>query len=276
MKAFLVAATLAGAAVFFSSTDAQAAGHASGFGEKGQLILSADRLVPVFGFTHSSVERDGPLNNNDIRETSSSASGISLLYGRDLSSAEEGVGNGFGQPVNVHSIPRVAFDITIINNLTLGMGIAFAFGLGGSNKTETVTSANTTVTTKVDAPTFTAIGLAPRVGYIIPIGEHLAFWPRAGFGFYSTGGKTENVNNANVVSEFKITDTLFSLDLDPQLAIIPTEHFFISVGPMLNIPVSGNRSISATVGATTTERDQNISVLHFGIHASVGGWLNVF
>jgi len=273
MKAFL-GATLVGAALLVSTTDASAAGHANGFGEKGELIITGDRLVPLFGYTNTSVERDGPLNNNDIRETSSSATGISLLFGRDLSSSDGGVANPFGQAVNAHSIPRVAFDVTIINQLTLGASLTFAFGLGGSTREERVTSPTTTVTTKTDAPTFTAIGLAPRIGYIIPLGEHFAFWPRAGFAFYSLSARAET--QTNPVVETRITDTLFSLDLDPQFAIIPTEHFLITVGPLLNIPVSGNRSISGTVGATTTERDQNISVLHFGLHASIGGWLNLF
>lgn len=270
-KASLLA--LGVAAVLVASTqDAQAAGHANGFGEKGEIIISADRLVPLFGYTHSSVEATGPLANNTTRSTSANQSGLSFLFGRDLSSYDGGV-----LPVNVHSIPRVAFDVTVINNLTVGLGLAFAFGFGGTVKTETVTGANTTVTSKADAPSATAFGLAPRVGYIIPFGEHLAFWPRLGFAFYSISLKTEQTNNLNnVTTTNKVSDTLFSLDLDPQLAIIPTEHFFFTVGPMLNIPFAGSRSISSSTGATTQEIDNDISLLHFGIHASIGGWLNVF
>lgn len=274
MKASLVAAAALAGALLVSSTDAQAAGHASGFGAKGELMFSADRLVPLFGFTHSSVEVDGPLNNGDTRSVSSSASGISLLYGRDLSGAESVTLGTL--PVNVHSIPRVALDVSIIDNLTIGAALVFAFGLGGSIKTERVTAQNTTQTTKGDAPTFTAIGLAPRIGYIIPIGEHLALWPRAGFAFYSSSAKVEDTNNAGVVTESKITDTIFSIDLDPNLAIIPTEHLFITVGPMLNIPLTGGRTTSRTVGAQTTETEQDISILHFGIHAGIGGWVNLF
>lgn len=259
-----------------SATDAHAAGHANGFGEKGELIISADRLVPLFGYTHSAVEISGQLNNNDIREQSTSSSGMSFLFGRDFSSFDLSAQNGIIQPVNMHSLPRVAFDVTIINNLTLGAGIAFAFGFGGSFKTERVTGPNTTVTTKTDAPSSTAIGLSPRVGYILPLGEHFAFWPRAGLSFYSVGYKLETVVGNNTTIEAKVSDTMFALDLDPQLAIIPTEHFFITLGPMLNIPFAGNRTTGFTTGARTDERDDDISVLHFGIHAGIGGWLNLF
>lgn len=272
LKASLVA--LGAAAVLVASTkDAQAAGHANGFGEKGEIIISGDRLVPLIGYTHSSVTVDGPLATNLTRSTSANQSGLSFLFGRDLSSYD-----GLGLPVNVHSIPRVAFDVTIIDRLTIGAGLAFAFGFGGSIKTERVANnTNATTTTKADAPSATAIGLAPRVGYILPFGEHLAFWPRVGFAFYSVGIKTEETNNGNnITTTNKVTDTIFSLDLDPQLAIIPTEHFFFTIGPMLNIPLTGGRSISSSTGATTQEIDNDISLLHFGIHASIGGWLNVF
>ncbi|MBX3225966.1 MAG: hypothetical protein KIT84_29680 [Labilithrix sp.] len=277
MKAFLrplLASTFVGAVLFASATDAKAAGHANGFGEKGELIITGDRLVPLFGYTHSSVERDGQINITEIRETSSNRSGISLLFGRDLSGSEDGVGE-FSQPVNMHSLPRVAFDFTIIPHLTLGAALAFGFGLGGSTSEERSTGPNSSVTVKVDAPTYTAIGLAPRVGYIIPLGEHLALWPRGGFSFYSLSAKVET-SVANAPREISVTDTLFALDLDAQLAIIPVEHFLITVGPMLNIPVSGNRSISTTAGANTTTIDRDISVLHFGIHAGIGGWVNLF
>lgn len=271
-KASLV--TLGAAAILVATTqDAQAAGHANGFGEKGSLIISADRLVPLLGYTHASVETPGQLNNGAIREQSMNASGFSFLFGRDPSSSFDLTPIAADAPVNMHSLPRVAFDIAVIDHLTVGAGIAFAFGFGGSIKAEVVTSPNTTQTTTVDAPSSVALGLSPRVGYVLPLGEHLAFWPRAGLSFYSVSYKFETANN-NV--ESKITDTMFSLDLDPQLAIIPTEHFFFTVGPMLNIPFAGNRSSTTTVGSRSTEQNQDISVLHFGLHASIGGWIDLF
>lgn len=271
MKASLTA--LAAAALLVATTsDAQAAGHANGLGEKGELIISADRLVPLFGYTHSSVTIPGNNNNGQIRETSVNASGTSFLFGKDVSSYD-----GFGQPFNVHSIPRVAFDITIIDKLTLGMGFAFAFGFGGSVKAEQVIGPNATRTTTVDAPTSTMFGIAPRVGYIIPLGDVLAIWPRGGFAFYSVSFKQDVTNNNNgVVTTDKTTDTVFSIDLDPQLAIIPTEHFFFTVGPMLNIPLTGGRSHTISQAGRSTQDDQDISILHFGIHASIGGYVGIF
>ncbi|MBX3208889.1 MAG: hypothetical protein KF764_27910 [Labilithrix sp.] len=260
-------AAAAAAAVVASPSDARAAGHANGFGEKGQLIISADRLVPVFNYASSSVTR----TENGIELTRSrSGTGLSLLLGRSLAQAEDlGV-----VPVNVHTLPRVAFDVTIIPQLTLGAALAFGFGLGGTNENENL-QGTTRTTQSSDAPTATAIGLAPRVGYIIPLGDVFAFWPRVGFGFYSVSASTEQ-QQGNATTTIRLTDTLFSLDLDPQFAIVPLEHFFIHVGPVLNVPISGSRSVSTTTGATTTRRSDDASVLNIGLSAGIGGWLNVF
>jgi len=268
MKANLgVAGVLATATILFASTDANAADHANGFGEKGQLLLSADRFVPVFNYASASITR----TENGIEATDSrSGSGLSLLFGRSFADNQD-----FGVPINVHALPRVAFDVTIIPRLTLGGAIAFGFGLGGTNETETV-AGSTKTTRKTDAPTGTAIGFAPRVGYILPLSDMFAFWPRAGLGIYSVSASTERVNNNNVITTTRMTDTLFSLDLDPQFAIVPLEHFFITVGPTVNIPITGSRSVSTTTGSSTVERTDDASVFNLGLNAGLGGWFNVF
>ncbi|MDF2696291.1 MAG: hypothetical protein K0S65_4674, partial [Labilithrix sp.] len=175
----------------------------------------------------------------------------------------------------VHTIPRAAFDITIIPRLTLGAAIAFGFGLGGTNTSENVGN-NGKTTVERDAPTTTAIGLAPRVGYILPLSDLFAFWPRVGMGIYSVSGSSEFTQPNGTITTNKMTDTLVSLDLDPQFAIVPVEHFFILAGPTVNIPLTGSRSISSTTGSTTTERSDDISVFNLGLNVGIGGWLNIF
>lgn len=253
MKANLgVAGVLATATILFASTDASAADHANGFGEKGQLILSADRFVPVFNYASASTTRTE--NNADLTD-SRSGSGLSLLFGRSFADNQD-----FGVPINVHALPRVAFDVTIIPRLTLGGAIAFGFGLGGTNEREALEGATKT-TQKTDAPTGTAIGFAPRVGYILPLSDMFAFWPRAGLGIYSVSASSERVGPNNVITTDRVTDTLFSLDLDPQFAIVPLEHFFITVGPTVNIPITGSRSTSTTIGSNINERTDRKSVV---------------
>jgi hypothetical protein len=117
-------------------------------------------------------------------------------------------------------------------------------------------------------------GVTPRVGYVIPISEHLALWPRLGFGLYAYNAKLTATNNDNI--SFKLSDTIMSLDLDPNLVIVPTEHWFITVGPMLNIPIVGSRTVTQTTNNVSTDTSYDVSLLHFGIQAGIGGFLNVF
>ncbi len=262
-------AVLAFAATALSADSAEAAGDAKGLGEKYQLILSADRLVPLLSYTYAS--RTETENNIELTDSQSGA-GLSILFGR-IAGVE---GGGLGVPINVHAIPRVAFDFTIIPKLTLGAALAFGFGLGGSNERETLTN-NVKLTRETDAPTSTAVGLAPRVGYIIPLSEYLAFWPRGGFGFYWVSTKVEEVpdNDPNDVTTTSATDSLISLDLDPQLVITPVEHFFFHLGPLVNIPLSGSRSFERTRGASTATLSNDISLFHFGLQAGLGGFFTL-
>jgi hypothetical protein len=254
---------LAAAAMLFASEHAGAAGRANNFGEKGELMFSADRLVPVISYAHASSTDDQGLTH------SRSASGLSLLWGRNLGLAEAG-----NVALNVHTIPRVAADYVVIQHLTLGGALAIGFGLGGTDEDQ-VRGGGVVTARKTDSPRATAIGFAPRVGYVIPLSELFAFWPRGGFGFYSVSQKQDTTDNNGVVSTTSVTDTIISLDLDPQFALVPVEHFFIHFGPLMNIPLSGSRSFKRTTGSQTTTVSNDISLFHFGITAGIGGWFDL-
>lgn len=256
IRPLLVLAAL-GAALLVP-TAAEAA-PANGLAEQTQLILTADRLVPVFSYSSTKVTQTN--GNTTIKDTTSGSS-TSLLFGSEPLGVR-----------TIHTVPRVAFDFAVIPHLTVGGALAFAFSLGGSHEVERNQN-NTTTTVKVDSPSTTVIGIAPRVGYVIPFGEVFAFWPRAGFGFYSVRQSTEDEDN-NGRTRFTTRDTIFSLDLDPQFAIVPIEHFFFHVGPILNIPLSGSRSSESVRGATTTTVDNDLTVWHFGVSAGLGGWFNL-
>ncbi len=259
---FLVVLGLVSAAAAMAPGTAHAQQQeANGFGEKSQLILSVDRLMPLFSYSSQSVTFTRA--NGVTDKSSDSGTSMAFFLGRE---PNLGV---------VHTVPRVAFDFTIIRHLTLGGAFAFAIGLGGSHE-ETPGNG---VTTKRDASKTTVVGFAPRVGYIIPLGDVFAFWPRAGFAFYSVSTKTPRLVNAPGPGQVEITETnsdsVFSLDLDPQFAWTPVQHFFIHFGPLVNIPLSGSRSAETVQGPTTTTEKADLSVFHFGLSAGLGGWFDL-
>jgi hypothetical protein len=253
-----IASGLVTSAALFGTTEVRAQ-DANNFAQKGgQLILSADRLVPVFSFNSVSV-RDVDGRRTDSVNGSSS----SILWGGDV---------GFGGR-NPHTIPRVGVDFTIIPRLTLGGAVALGFTMGGSAETEVVDGPRT-MTTRVETPSVTAFGLAPRVGYVLPLGNVLAVWLRGGFAFYSVRVRTESVFQQGRRFDTE-SNSLFSLDVDPQLAIVPFEHFFFTVGPIINIPLTGTRAEERVTGAVTERTERDLSIFHFGVNAGLGGWFDL-
>lgn len=255
--AVVVAASITGLA-----TPAQAqtaSGHdAKGLGNRHQLIVSADRLVPAFSYERVSIEEDVP---NGTRTTSTSGAGGMLLLGSPL------------RRLTPHTLPRAAVDFTVIDRLTIGGFIALGFGFGGDRSVEIVTPGAQTKTS-FDTGSGVAFGFGPRVGYILPLTENLAFWPRGGLSVYKFTVNNDDDNN-NVRRRISSSETNVSLDLDPQLAIVPLEHFFFHAGPVLNIPIAGSTSTTIESGATTTTVSNDLSSLHFGITAGLGGWFNL-
>jgi hypothetical protein len=233
-----------------------AAQEANGLGDKTQLIVTVDRLMPLFSYSSQTVTNT---QGGGSLKTTDSGSSVALLLGRE---PNLGV---------VHTIPRVAIDFTIVRHLTLGGSLAVAFGLGGSHEED---FGNNT-SRKSDAAKTSIIGFAPRVGYVIPLGNTFAFWPRAGFAFYSVSTKTNGVGQGNIETTTTISDSLLSLDLDPQFAWAPVPHFFFHFGPIVNVPLTGSRSIENAAGANSTTVKNDLSVFHFGLSAGLGGWFDL-
>lgn len=230
--------------------------EANGLGDRHQLILSVDRLIPVLGYTSQTVT--ATVNNTTLKTTDSGTS-LAIFLGREPSL---GV---------VHTIPRVAFDFAIVKHLTLGGAFAFAIGLGGSHSEDLPDGTSR----KNDAGKTSVIGFAPRIGYVIPLGDLFAFWPRAGFAFYSVSTSTPSVTGNNVPVTTTNSDSVYSLDLDPQFAWVPVRNFFVHFGPLINIPIGGSRSVEVATGPRSVTTDNGLSVFHFGLSAGLGGWFDL-
>lgn len=237
--------------------------EANGFGEKGQLIVSVDRLMPLLGFTRFS---EDVTNGNVTTTQSETSTSIALLFGREPNNPSL---------VDPHTIPRIAFDYTVIPHLTVGGSFVLGLGLGGSQKTEN-SNGGTNATQSVDAPTITAVGISARAGYVLPLGQSIAFWPRGGFSFYSLSAKTttQQGNTDNPIENHDTT-TAFSLDLDPQFVWVPVQHFFINAGVLANIPLAGKHSIEQDQGGTSTSTSNDSHIFHIGLSAGVGGWFDL-
>ena len=230
------------------------------FGARGQLILTADRLLPLVSFTRQSItSREGAATTT----ITDSGASVAFLVGREPALAA------------VHTLPRLAVDFTVREHLTVGSAFAFAFGLAGTHSEERVAGDGSQTARDTRSPRTTILGFAPRLGYVVSLGSHLALWPRAGFAFYSVRTRSEQTNNAGSTPASTETDTLFSLDLDPQLVWTPIPHVLLQVGPLVNVPLTGSHETSFSQGSDAKDRSDDLSVFHVGLQAGLGAWFDL-
>jgi hypothetical protein len=236
------------------------------FGQKGEFVFSADRLVPVLSFTGNKIT-----NNNGNPNTSSSTSGsaISLLYGGNSIFGDSGAGlTAGGGNSTFYTTPRIGFDYVLIPRLTIGGDLFVFFTTGGHS---TTTEGNNSQT--VGNPSGNAFGLAPRVGYVFGLNEVFSFWLRGGLSYYHAGTSSP----ANACNNQSDTTSLnvFGIDVDPQFVISPTSHFAFTAGPAVDIGFAGGASASGPAGVncnTTVTTSYGYSSYNVGLTGGLMGW----
>ncbi|MBV9947576.1 MAG: hypothetical protein JOZ69_12050 [Myxococcales bacterium] len=235
-------------------------------GQKGQFILSADRLFPLFAFSHVSEDRFLPPGGASRLTDTTNQTSISLLWGALNPIPIAGAGNGIGGLViNPFAVPRVGVDYTIIPNLTIGGDLAVYFTLGGNQDTETVNNNGASMTTSVGSPSFFVFGLAPRAGYVLPLTDLFTLWLRGGFSYYLESGKTTNgpTTTTSTVNQF-------ALDLDPQVVFTLIPHVGFTAGLSLDIPLTGGHSQTTdNNNGNSISQSAGSSILFFGITAGL-------
>jgi hypothetical protein len=213
----------------------------AGFGEKGEFILGADRLVPVFSYSQV---WQGHLGNAPPNETTTfSQTSFSFFWG---STAPEDT---------FFTVPRIGLDYVLAPHFTIGGELVLFVTAGASSSIATNTPAGTT-TTPNQSTTRTTFGIAPRVGYVLELTNLFSLWLRGGFSFYTEGdSQTLGTNTGSGVNQF-------ALDLEPQFVITPLAHVGITLGPTLDLPLFGQRWQDPNQSAYD-------AVLFFGINAGL-------
>jgi hypothetical protein len=229
------------------------------FGQQGQFIISADRLVPLFGFSHAS--EDNATNGMETKNTATATqSSLSFFYGSTLNTNDL-----------FYTVPRLGFDYTIIPHFTLGGDVVLFFTLGNSTGGEVDFMNGTKNTTSTDQPKNTLFGIAPRAGYIFGLNNLFSLWLRGGLSFYTLSSKTSgNSTNGDVTTTNSVHQ--FSLDLDPQLVITPIPHLGFTAGLTGDIPFAGGHSTETDSGGNSTTFSAGSSIFYFGLTLGMLGY----
>jgi hypothetical protein len=262
-----IIAAAATTSLLLAATSASAQDAGGGFATKGQFIISADRLVPLFSYTNNKIT-DNTVNPSQSYSTTSTT--ISLLPNL------QGIGLAAGQNQAVvtgsfYNTPRVGFDYAVIDHLTIGGSIAFATTLGAS---ETVSRGAGSQSNDVAKGTYFAI--APRIGYAIPLTDQFTFWPRGGLSFNLAHVSYPDETQGNITVQHTANLSLWALSLEPMFVFTPVNHFGFYAGPVLDIPLTGSASDhrTNTPGPNQTlDTSVDFSEFHFGITAGLLGYL---
>lgn len=111
----------------------------------------------------------------------------------------------------------------------------------------------------------TAFGGALNVGYAVPLGKVISWWPLLNLGYSSNHTQTTlgvlvpagGLSPSPSTTPLEYTTRLFSAEVFTPVLLHPAEHFFVGLGPYFDtgVPVgarSANEEVTFTVGVGTT------------------------
>jgi hypothetical protein len=192
------------------------------------VVFSADRLFALH-FSHVSQEDDDLRNpDNEVDYT--------------------GFGFGWrgGIAVTPFDVPRLSFDIFVIDQLSVGGSISYATYNGDIDPGDE----------EVD---YSAFLFAPRVGYLWNLSEVFGFWLR--------GGVTYHSSDAEARGRFFAADSDehgFAFTVEPVFTISPVEHFAFVAGGFFDIDFTGESDRG------NFDRDRRYR--SFGLQFGLLGW----
>lgn len=131
---------------------------------------------------------------------------------------------------------RPALDWFLADSISLGgfVGVNYTSGPGGSTS---------------------VLSVGPRLGYNLPVSDRLSVWPKVGLSIANTSITREGLNGITVDDDEE-SNTSAQLNLFVPVMFHPVQHFFLGLGPALDVDLSGDQK------ATTV-----------AIRLTIGGWV---
>jgi opacity protein-like surface antigen len=226
---------------FDSSARAEEGQGTHRFGSPG-FIVSADRLLPLLSYQSIKTTQDDGSSDTQSRLS------IALMN------------NGpFQVFASFYNLPRLGFDWLPVQNLTLGGAAWFYTDLQAS---ESVAPAGGS-SKSGDQPKVTYWGVAPRVGYIFPMGDKLSLWPRAGVEYHNVSSSDVGNGSGSI--------TQFAFEAEAMLVISPWNHFGFMVGPTVDVPITGEQTTAGNTGGMPTSTRVDSAMFQVGLSAGMLG-----
>lgn len=219
------------------------------FGRQGDWVLGIERIGGV-NYTKATPEDD---NGNALLTDNPYEVGVTLF----VTGPKNEVNGGL-------TMARWAFDIFVIDSLSIGFGPIFGY------QADKIPA--TPVTPIIETKQL-AFGAQLRAGYSFNLSDTVSIWPRAGLEFvYNTEKLQVGEDNFNV-EETKFTALWFMADAP--VVITVTEGFGISIAPTIDVPLLGDVSMTEcdpVSGACAPEEKSKLKILNLAAYVGVLGF----
>jgi hypothetical protein len=261
------------AALLFAARGASAQAVGAAFGRKGQVAISAERLLGVY-VLDAETEETG---------TQSAGGGSITITRNNNFNSTTFVLLGNDEAVGPAAVPRLGVDFFVIDGLSIGGSLLYwtdsseVEGTGINNLPGGPDPINRT-RIEIDRNLF---GFAPRVGYAYMFSPTFGIWPRGGITYTSRkeDTRTDSFDPVDGSLDFSATSeekqSLLSLSLEGLLIISPFEHIAFGVGPFLDFGLTGdveNEDTSTGPGADLEQTDGDLNATTFGITSALIAW----
>jgi hypothetical protein len=207
-------------------------------GSDGQFALSVDR---VFGVVFASEST----KQGDTAQTVSVTS-VSLLT------------NPLHSLTTSYSFPRVAADYLTAGGVTLGAALGFSTVSGSAEVEQGSLSA------EEDTGSGSGFLLVPRVGYVLMFQDEIGIWPRGGVSYVTVSAESDDGTVDTSANRLALT-------LEVPLVISPVPHAGFSIGPTLDLGLSGSNEATTTNPLTNTQTtgERDVTGTELGLQAGV-------
>ena len=180
------------------------------FGNSGEVAISAERLVG-FSRTTRRIKLTGPDEKDTVTR-------VHLFLNQN--------GDVLG-----YSAARLAFDVFVIDGLSLGGSLGYSSDADGTSVHEVL--------------------VAPRLGYALMFGEVVGVWPRAGVTY-----QDQKLVGAKAA--------MLAGTVEAELVLVPTANTVITLGPSFDFGLIGKINLDGPTPKTDLAQDE------FGFSAGVG------
>ncbi len=202
------------------------------------VMVSAERLVVIGGYGQEGSEADGGL----------ALAALGLMHTGEITD----------DPFLPHSVPRLAVDVVLGTQVTIGA----AAGVGMSHAEAPGYEYTSSGSSERPESSATTVVVAGRVGFILPVRKgRLALWPRIGVSRAWSSNERERSYGPPVDDQ----TTLTALNLEMVLALAVNSHFALSFDFASDLALAGSSDVDEYGSELTQERRT-----HDAVSASFG------